>query len=148
MPPGHHFHVVLQYESAFRTSELREAEQRTRAQQFGPVMVRFHLPDQSIIQATFSASDTISSLQSTVMSCLAPGLAPAPPNPAGMPPQHSGSKQTQGLRTSSSKGFYLYTTPPKVVLNDLGSTLYQAGLVPAAHVYVHIDEQAGEAGSW
>jgi hypothetical protein len=35
-------------------------------------------------------------------------------------------------------GLYLYTTPPKTLLKDkdLGATLYQAQLVPAAHIHV------------
>jgi hypothetical protein len=46
-------------------------------------------------------------------------------------------------------GLYLYTTPPKVLLKDkdLGATLYEAQLVPAAHIHVGFNpDKCGGAG--
>lgn len=39
---------------------------------------------------------------------------------------------------------YLYTTPPKTVLKDAAATLYSLQLVPAAHLYVGVDEKKAQ----
>jgi hypothetical protein len=39
---------------------------------------------------------------------------------------------------------YLYTTPPRTLLKADGDSLYTAGLVPAAHVHVGLDDKKGE----
>lgn len=40
-----------------------------------------------------------------------------------------------------AKALYLFTTPPKTVLKDSEATLHKLQLVPAAHIYVGIDEK-------
>ena len=60
------------------------------------------------LQASFQATEPLSAIHSFVKSCLLPN-APA---------------------------WYLYTTPPKQVMQDLRPTLFQAGLAPAAIVYL------------
>ena len=43
---------------------------------------------------------------------------------------------------ATAPSWYLFTTPPKQVLRDLRPTLFQAGLVPAAIVYLGVFEPA------
>lgn len=94
-----------------RTKQMREAEDRHRAEKFGPVAVRAHLPDgQHVLQASFSAVEPVSALLRTLRAALTDEAAAA--------------------------GFHVYTTPPKTVLADPEATLYAANLIPAAHVYV------------
>ncbi|GAX84069.1 hypothetical protein CEUSTIGMA_g11493.t1 [Chlamydomonas eustigma] len=97
------------------TKALRDAAELRRAAVYGPIPVRIHFPDNIIVQAAFSALDTIAALQDLVAQVLTSDL--------------------------SVKGaFYLYTTPPRQVLKDSDVTLFKAQLVPAAHVYVHVVE--------
>lgn len=96
-----------------KTQKLREQDERRRAEQFGPIPVRLHFPDGSIVQANFKALDTLASLQKLVQQCMLPNL-----------PQ-----------------WYLYVTPPKQALKDLSLTFYKAGLLPAANVLVGMDSK-------
>ncbi len=64
------------------------------------------------VQANFQATEPLSSLQTFVKACLTP----------------------------NGPSWYLFTTPPKQVLKDARPTLFQAGLVPAAIVYIGISE--------
>ncbi|KAK9826039.1 hypothetical protein WJX74_007186 [Apatococcus lobatus] len=93
-----------------KTGKMREQEASQKAARLGPVPIRIHLPDNLILQASFQATDPLAALQSFVKACLLPTLP----------------------------SWYLYTTPPKQVLKDLQPTLFQAGLVPAANVYLGI----------
>lgn len=98
-----------QADTLFKPRAMREAEEAARASSLGPIRVRLHFPDATIIQATFSASQPLSAVQQLVTQIALEAVAPA---------------------------LYLYTTPPKTVLKDLTATLYQLQLVPAAHLYV------------
>ena len=69
------------------------------------------------MQASFQATEPLAALHSFVRACLLPG----------------------------SPSWYLYTTPPKQVIKDLRPTLFQAGLVPAAIVYLGIQEAAAQS---
>ena len=42
-------------------------------------------------------------------------------------------------------GWYLYSTPPKQVIEDTKPTLFQAGLVPAAKLYLGLKSTDGES---
>lgn len=96
-----------------KTQKLREQDQRRRAEQFGPVPVRVHWPDGVILQAHFRALETLEALLRLVQQCAATDLPK----------------------------WYLYVTPPKQALKDMGQNFYQAGLVPAANVHVGMDSQ-------
>ncbi len=98
------------------TKTAREAAARARAAALGPVPVRLHFPDGSIVQAEFAASQPVSALAALARVLVPPALAPA---------------------------LYLYTTPPKQVLKDPAATLFDLKLYPAAHVHVGAD--AGKA---
>lgn len=99
-----------------KTQKLREQDERRRAEQLGPIPVRVHFPDGSIVQANFRALETLASLQKLVQHCMLPNL-----------PQ-----------------WYLYVTPPKQALKDHSLTFYKAGLLPAANVLVGMDVKHDE----
>ncbi|GFR44634.1 hypothetical protein Agub_g5922, partial [Astrephomene gubernaculifera] len=105
----------------FKTRAAREAEERARAGAWGRVAIRAHLPGGLILQATFAATETLAALRAALTSVLPAALAPAA---------------------------YLYTAPPRTVLppgpQDARS-LYAAGLVPAAHVHLGLDEKKAAA---
>ena len=94
-----------------KTQKLRDQDERRRAEQFGPVPVRIHFPDNSIVQAEFKPLEPLSALQKLVQQCVQPNLP----------------------------SWYMYVTPPKQVLKDLSLTFYKAGLLPAANVLIGTD---------
>lgn len=96
-----------------KTQKLREQDERRRAEQIGQVPVRIHWPDGTILQAEFKALESLGALQRLVQQCAATDLPK----------------------------WYLYVTPPKQALQDMGRNFYQAGLVPAANVHVGMDSQ-------
>lgn len=96
-----------------KTQKLRDQDERRRAEQFGLIPVRIHWPDGTILQAEFQAVEVVGALQRLVQQCAATDLPK----------------------------WYLYVTPPKQTLKDMGLNLYKAGLVPAANVYVGLDSQ-------
>eukprot|EP00798_Chlamydomonas_sp_ICE-L_P005522 gene5522-4155_t len=106
-------------EGGLKTKKLREAEERKRALSFGSIPVRIQFPDGVIVQAAFSALETLNSLQELVAKFVIKEL---------------------GKKAKTGYGFYLYTTPPRQPLKELDITFYQADLVPAAHVYFHAKE--------
>jgi hypothetical protein len=100
---------ALQADTLFKPRAMRDAEKAALASSLGPIRVRLHFPDATIIQASFAASQPLSAVLQLV---------------------------TQIALESAAPALYLYTTPPKTVLKDMTATLYQLGLVPAAHLYV------------
>jgi hypothetical protein len=54
-----HTHAHSQAEAGFRPRALREAEGAARAAALGPVRVRLHYPDGSLVQAQFAATDCL-----------------------------------------------------------------------------------------
>jgi len=44
-------------------------------------------------------------------------------------------KEVEAILYTKDKPFYLYTTPPKVILSDHSQSLWKAGLVPSSNVY-------------
>ncbi len=94
-----------------KTQKLREQDERRRAEQFGPVPVRIHFPDDSIIQAEFKPLEPLSALHQLVQQSVQPNVPK----------------------------WYMYVTPPKLVLKDLSLTFYKAGLLPAANVLIGIE---------
>lgn len=96
-----------------KTQKLREQDERRRAEQFGPVPVRIHFPDDTIVQAEFKPLEPLSVLQKLVQQCIQPELLK----------------------------WYMYVTPPKQVLKDLTLTVYKAGLLPAANVLIGVESK-------
>ena len=98
-----------------KTQKLREQDERRRAEQIGPVPVRIHFPDNSIIQAEFKPLETLAAMHNLIRQCI----------------------------QASVPKWYMYVTPPKQILKDHSLTFYKAGLVPAANVLVGIEGQYG-----
>lgn len=96
-----------------KTQKLREQDERRRAEQFGPVPVRIHFPDDTIVQAEFKPLEPLSALQKLVQLCVQPEVPK----------------------------WYMYVTPPKQVLKDLSLSFYKAGLLPAANVLIGIESK-------
>mmetsp|Transcript_31215 Transcript_31215/g.79590 ORF Transcript_31215/g.79590 Transcript_31215/m.79590 type:complete len:507 (-) Transcript_31215:328-1848(-) len=104
-------------EVGLKTAAMREAEARAKAESFGTIPVRLHLPGgKLLLQAGFKATEQLSALQQLVGVLLAPGAAAAT---------------------------HLFTTPPKTVLKaaDLALSFYTARMVPAAHVHMGVDDK-------
>eukprot|EP00111_Clytia_hemisphaerica_P019508 TCONS_00057519-protein len=100
-------------ESTLMTKAMRERRDLERAAMFEKVVVRFLLPDRKhAIQAFFRPLETVKSLREFLRPYL----------------------------HKSIKKFDLFTTPPKNVLKDQKSTLYQAKLCPASRVYVSLEK--------
>ncbi|CAM9226366.1 unnamed protein product, partial [Discosporangium mesarthrocarpum] len=110
-----------QEDAPFQTRAMRELEQLQRSRAYKSTIIKVQFPDRVVVEATFSSREGVSDLLAVVDSCLQEGL--------------------QGQRK-----YVLYVSPPRTVLKA-SSTLSEAGLVPAALVYVSWEEvpPAGEA---
>lgn len=53
----------MQEAAQFHTKAAREAAEKAKAASYGPIPVRVHLPDNTILQAAFSALEPLSKLQ-------------------------------------------------------------------------------------
>lgn len=101
--------------------QMREREERRRAEAYGDVPIRLYLPDgATVLQAALPATAPLSELLALARAALAPGAA---------------------------AGAFLFTTPPRAVLKDLSPSLYAAKLVPAAKVHVAVDAGKAAAGA-
>jgi hypothetical protein len=97
------------------TRTLREARLLQQAQQYGAVPVRFELPDGVVVQASFPATTPLEDLIALIRNVLRPQFLTS---------------------------VYLFTAPPKQELVDLKRSLYLAGLVPAARIFVGFKGEA------
>jgi hypothetical protein len=96
---------------------MREREARRRAEAAGPATIRLELPDGHVLQAAFPAAAPLSGLQALAARALA------------------------------GHAFYLFTAPPKKVLEAKeGDTFFSAKMVPGARVHVGIKPAAGTGG--
>ncbi|KAK3608201.1 hypothetical protein CHS0354_039217 [Potamilus streckersoni] len=89
------------------TKALRQAQLEAKYRKYTKVVIRFQFPNRLVLQGVFKPMETIFALQKFVKDHL----------------------------EEKSEPFYLYTAPPKNVLNDLSQTLLEAHLVPASVVY-------------
>ncbi|KAL3875966.1 hypothetical protein ACJMK2_033860 [Sinanodonta woodiana] len=89
------------------TKALRQAQLEVKYSKYTKVVIRLQFPDRLVLQGVFKPTETIFALQTFVKDHL----------------------------EEKSEPFYLYTAPPKNVLNDLSQTLLEAHLVPASVVY-------------
>lgn len=102
--------------------QMREREERRRAESYGSVPIRLYLPDGvHCLQTALPATEPLSAVLALARAALQPGAAAAA---------------------------YLFTTPPRTVVKekDLGLSLYAAKLVPAAKVHVGLQD-ASKAGA-
>ena len=108
--------------SSWPCLQMREREERRRAEAYGSVPIRLYLPEPSglCLQTSLPATAPLSSLLELAKLALLPAAAAAGP--------------------------YLFTTPPRTVLQDLSVSLYAAKLVPAAKVHLGLDASKAPAG--
>lgn len=103
-----------------RTRAMREQEERRKAERLGLVRVRVQLPEGDLLlQATFRATEPLSALSRLLDARLDPGIR---------------------------SRYFLFTTPPRRVLEDLTPTFYQAGLAPAANVHLGVRGEIPASG--
>ncbi|EFJ18566.1 hypothetical protein SELMODRAFT_444515 [Selaginella moellendorffii] len=95
-------------ERFLKTAKIRDAEAAARRSKFAKATLRVQFPDSIIVEADFSPLDLVLELVTMLEKLL---LKPEIP-------------------------FHLYTTPPKQILKDYNVTMYDAGLVPGALVYL------------
>lgn len=55
--------LVLQQGAVFRTRAARDAEEARAAAALGPVRVRLHWPDGTLLQSEFKATEPLSAVQ-------------------------------------------------------------------------------------
>nr|XP_028571937.1 tether containing UBX domain for GLUT4 isoform X1 [Podarcis muralis] len=94
-------------ESPLMTRAQRETQLKDKLERYPKVVLRVYFPDRHILQGFFHPSETVGALRNFVKSQLA----------------------------DPEMSFYLFTTPPRCVLNDDSLTLFQANLFPAAIVH-------------
>lgn len=93
------------------TKKMRQAEEEAKMSRFRKVMIRVLLPDRHSLQGVFEPKSTIRDVTSFVQLCVKDGVK-----------------------------FHLFLVPPKTVLKDAKKTLWQQKLVPAAQIYLGVDE--------
>jgi len=93
----------------FSTQAMRDLETLKKSRIFTETLIRVQWPDKTILQAYFSPKESIKELSGMI---------------------------NEILRDELKDGFYLCVTPPLVRLQE-EQTFEEAGLVPAALVYMH-----------
>ncbi|KAI8494815.1 Tether containing UBX domain for GLUT4 [Branchiostoma belcheri] len=94
-------------EESMMTGAMRAQREVEMIQKYPKTVLRVQFPDRTVLQGLFRPMETVSALTEFVRSSLADPETP----------------------------FYLYTTPPRCVLDKPSMTLYQAKLFPAAVVH-------------
>eukprot|EP00899_Mesostigma_viride_P020993 jgi/Mesvir1/28896/Mv17986-RA.2 len=94
-------------DAVMKTREMREKEESRLAKEIGEVTIRVRFPNGVFLETEFSASDQLEALRQFVADSL----------------------------VEPTREFYLYTVPPKHVLQDMSLTFLKAQLVPAAYVH-------------
>ncbi|XP_040386311.1 tether containing UBX domain for GLUT4 isoform X2 [Cygnus olor] len=100
-------------EAPLLTSSLREAQMKEKIERYPKVVLRVHFPDRHVLQGFFRPSETVGILRDFVRSHLADADLP----------------------------FYLFITPPRVILNNESLTLFEARLFPAAVIHFGSEER-------
>lgn len=90
-----------------KTRKIREAEAAARRARIKKAVIRVRFPDNYVLEAVFGPSETIQNLIDLLKKVIA-----CPDLP-----------------------FYIYTTPPKVRVDDMSKDFYSLGFAPGAIVY-------------
>lgn len=93
-------------ERPLETDHLRRLREMRKARQYSSALVRVYFPDRLVLQGTFLPEEKVADVADFV----------------------------RGFLRCGSQDFYLYTSPPKTVL-DPGLSLIEANLVPASVVH-------------
>ncbi|RDY12850.1 Plant UBX domain-containing protein 1 [Mucuna pruriens] len=99
-----------------KTRKLREAEEAARRSRITKAVIRVRFPDNHTLEATFHPSETVQSLIDLLTKVIAQPEQP----------------------------FYIYTTPPKKVINGMSQDFYNAGFCPGAIVYFSYNVPKGD----
>lgn len=99
-------------EKPLSSSHAREMKRFRAINQYPKIIIRIVFPNRKILQGFFRPAEKIQVLYDFV---------------------------TQFLSTPKPN-YFLYTTPPKVVLGDKNSILYDCNLCPASKVYLGLDD--------
>ncbi len=97
------------------TRQMRELEQDKKAMRYTYIVIRIVFKNRQTLQGLFRPKESVSVLYDFVRESLL-------------------SVQS-GHNTEEDLDFYLFTTPPKVLLSDMKKTLFECQLCPAAMVY-------------
>ncbi|KAF7655131.1 hypothetical protein LDENG_00060560 [Lucifuga dentata] len=98
-------------EAPLMTKALKEAQMKEKMERYPKVVLRVQFPDRHVLQGFFRPLETVATLRHFVKRHL----------------------EDPHLR------FYLFTTPPKTILDDPSATLFQVNLFPGALVYFGSD---------
>lgn len=96
-------------EQPLMTKMMRELENDKKAMKYEKVVIRIKFQNKFILQGLFRPKEQVQELYKFVESCI------------------ESSEETSG--------FYLYVTPPKVILNDKKQNLFDANLCPASIIH-------------
>ena len=102
-----------------QTAAMRELSRLQAIKSYSHALVRVRLPNGLIVQAAFHPQEPVANVVQLVASC---------------------------LRDEQRRPFYLFTAPPRVVL-DTAQSLVEAGLVPAATAILAWKTPAGESAA-
>jgi hypothetical protein len=98
----------------FKTKAMRDIEVLQKTKVYTSTLLRVQMPDRTVLQGVFSPLEPVAALHAWARSCIRATTAEGEPVP-----------------------FYLMTTPPPVVVAEAEDrTLGEAGLQPAALVYL------------
>ncbi|KAL7404120.1 hypothetical protein ABVT39_009960 [Epinephelus coioides] len=98
-------------EAPLMTKSLREAQMKEKMERYPKVVLRVQFPDRHVLQGFFRPLETVGAVKHFVRNHL----------------------------EDPKLSFYLFTTPPKTILDDPSATLFQANLFPGALVYFGSD---------
>ncbi|KAM9314211.1 tether containing UBX domain for GLUT4 [Pholidichthys leucotaenia] len=98
-------------EAPLRTKSLREAQMKEKMDRYPKVVLRVQFPDRHVLQGFFRPLETVGAVRQFVRNHL----------------------------EDPQLNFYLFITPPKTILDDPSTTLFQADLFPGALVYFGSD---------
>ncbi|XP_030000694.1 tether containing UBX domain for GLUT4 isoform X2 [Sphaeramia orbicularis] len=102
-------------ESPLMTKALRESQMKEKMDRYPKVVLRVQFPDRHVLQGFFRPLETVAAVRQFVRSHL----------------------------EDPKLSFYLFITPPKTILSDPSTTLFQANLFPGALVYLGSDAKTG-----
>lgn len=102
---------IQKEESVLMTRQMREIEQDKRAMRYSKVAIRICFKNRQTLQGLFRPKELVAALYKFVQ---------------------------ESFTSDNSKedlDFYLYTSPPKIVVNEMKKTLFDSKLCPASFVY-------------
>jgi hypothetical protein len=94
------------------TKAMRDLEQDKKAMKYSQVVIRIAFKNRQVLQGFFRPKETISALYTFVRDNI-----------------------SKDLPADDAKDFYLFQTPPKIVLNNMKKSLFESQLCPATLIH-------------